>query len=355
MSEVEQLDDMDLIDANTEYEGIQENGDPTEGEDLTDDAEGVESDDSSDESEQAETKDSADDDDQTTEDEAEEQPLETVDDLAAAMDMPLDKVLETIKGRVTIDGQTSEVTLGELQKGYQRQVTYQKNTEALKADRSQFEQERNVASQQLVSKLQEADGVLGRVREALVGEMNTPQVQQLAQSNDPMDRLRYQELLNDHTKRVQEFQSFTDGMRSELQQAHAQMQHQNAQQLTAHLQQENQKLQQSWPEFGPTAKAEMTEFLYKEYGLSQQEVDSTTDHRLYLLARDAMKAKAIAETTEAATKRVAKLPKLQKAGKKQATAKQKRSAANARAAKAAKQSGSVEDAASWLASSGMEL
>ena len=341
----------DLVDANTYEETdeitpdepLEETVDETE--ELEDDAEQDETDGKSEESdEQDETK-----------EESETAPIEDLDTLAQAMEKPLDEVLDTVKGKVTINGQVQEVTLGEALKGYQRQVDYQKNTEQLKGERSTFEQQRDQVSAIYVQKLQDSDRILDQVREALIGELNTPEVQALQASNRPEDRLRYMELSQAHTQRVQQFQNFYDQHKTQIQQEQQQLNGMRQQQYQAMVQDQTQKLQQQWPEYGPTKQAELTEFLFQEYGLSQQELGGITDHRMYLIARDAMLAKQVKTEADTAAKKVAKLPGLTQKPKRSLSAKQKQALKGGRAAKRAKETGSVNDAARWLDESGIDF
>ena len=123
----------------------------------------------------------------------------------------------------------------------------------------------------------------------------------------------------------------------------------------AMLQEQNQKLQQAWPEYSPTVQAEMTEFLDSKYGITPADLGGITDHRMYLVARDAMLADKVKTETDTASKKVAKLPGLTQKPKRSMSAKQKSALKGGRLAKRAKESGKVADAAAWLDKSGIDF
>lgn len=75
-----------------------------------------------------------------TEDEQETR-FESIYDFAAALDQDPDEFLKSIKAKVKIDGEESEVTLAELQAGYQKDADYRRKTAAFSQERAQFVQQ----------------------------------------------------------------------------------------------------------------------------------------------------------------------------------------------------------------------
>ena len=91
----------------------------------------------------------------------------------------------------------------------------------------------------------------------------------------------------------------------------------------------------------------MAGFLVKAYGFAPGDVDGVEDHRLVLLALDAMKYRAAQEKEDVAVKRVKKLPKFVRPKNKQAAAAVSATQTQ-KTLSSLRKSGSIHDAAAAL-------
>jgi hypothetical protein len=113
--------------------------------------------------------------------------------------------------------------------------------------------------------------------------------------------------------------------------------------LNAHLAREREALFKAWPEVKnqDTAK-KVSEALKSAYGFTAQEIENTTDHRMFLVIRDAMEFRASKAKEAEAVKVVRKLPKLVKGAARSTT--DSKAAGRSQAMAKLSQTGSIHDA-----------
>lgn len=255
-----------------------------------------------------------------------------------------DATAEPAKVTIEVDGKTVELTKAELAEAYKnglRQADYTKKTmetaeqrKAAEAEHAKAREER----QQLAHGLQQAQALL----QAQLQEQSQIDWQALLQT-DPVEYLKQQHLANARQARLQQ-------IHQEQQQLHAKNQAEQAQQMRAFLQAQQDELLAKLPDWkdeskAKTERAAITEYL-KSQGLEAAQIDNITDHRVVLLSRKAMLYDRMMEKANAVAKKVENLPqKVERPGGGDSNALDKRSASFQKLSK----SGRVEDAAAIFA------
>lgn len=169
---------------------------------------------------------------------------------------------------VKINGQEVEVTETELLSGYQRQQDYTQKTQQLASDRRTFEQERQGELQQLQSAL--SYYALPTAKE--------PRPEDFA--GKPEDFMQAYNTWQQDNARQTEAAKLLEAITADEQQ-HT-------------LAREAGLLQEAIPEWADETVrqaeySKMMEAAADRYGFSPEEISSVTDHRIYILLRDAVK------------------------------------------------------------------
>ena len=242
------------------------------------------------------------------------------------------------KFTVKVDGKDVEVSLEELQKGYSRTEDYTRKTQSLAQERKQAQAEFENVRQERAQYAQ----LLGALQQQL--QQAEPQVDMDRLYNeDPIEWVKQRELVRERAEKMTAIQSEQYRLAQENQRILSQQQQ-------SMLQQEKEMLISAIPELkdpkvAAKAKAEMME-AGKAIGLTDQELNSITDHRFLLALRksasfDSMVAKRQALKPAQAATPTAK-PGL-------ASRKPQQSQNIKQAQQRLKSSGNVRDAASLLA------
>lgn len=117
--------------------------------------------------------------------------------------------------------------------------------------------------------------------------------------------------------------------------------------MRAHLARESQELHKAWPEIKDKAySAKVSQDLQKVYGFSAEDIATTTNHRMLLVARDALELRALKAKQAEAVKVVRQKPKLVKGAARTTT--DTKSAGRSTAMRNLAQTGSVAHAAAAL-------
>ena len=123
------------------------------------------------------------------EDEAEAEPeettLETLDDIAKALGVDAESLLANLKMRIKVNGEERLVSLKEAQTGHQLEADYRRKTTELAEQRRAVEQD--FAQRQALYHQQsvEAANVLQMAEQAVLADLNTPQMAALREK-DPV-------------------------------------------------------------------------------------------------------------------------------------------------------------------------
>ena len=106
----------------------------------------------------------------------------------------------------------------------------------------------------------------------------------------------------------------------------------------------------SWldPEVAKTEFTDLSKFLLDTYGFEEGDVGSVEDHRLFLLARDAMQFRKNQKISEAVVKKINKLPKFTKSSGVKSAGSGVKSADHQKKVVRLKKTGSIKDTASVL-------
>lgn len=117
--------------------------------------------------------------------------------------------------------------------------------------------------------------------------------------------------------------------------------------LRAHLARESQALHKAWPEIKDKATAaKVSQDLQKVYGFTAEEVANSSDHRMLLVVRDALKLRALEAKQAEAVKVVRQKPKLVKGAARTTT--DTKAAGRSTAMRNLAQTGSIAHAAAAL-------
>lgn len=239
----------------------------------------------------------------------EETPIETVSDLAEALEVPVEELLESFRHTIKVNGETSEVTLSELTAGYQKDADYRQKTESLSKERQEFEARRQAEIQQWQSEHHQNALMIQQFEQAIVAEMQSPQLSQLRQENETAWLARRQELQDQinglnrvKAEAAQRWQSTDEQMKQEQMMQRQQLLHQ-----------EHELLTNSIPQWDTSLEADVTNYL-TNLGYSSERLQTIDNHLDLLTAHKAMLYDRMQSESEVVAKKVRKAPKLQKPG-----------------------------------------
>ena len=239
----------------------------------------------------------------------EETPIETVADLAEALEVPVEELLESFRHTIKVNGETSEVTLSELTAGYQKDADYRQKTESLSRERQEFEARRQAEIQQWQAEHHQNALMIQQFEQAIVAEMQSPQLSQLRQENETAWLARRQELQDqiDGLNRVKAEAA------NRWQATDEQIKQEQMMQRQQLLQQEHELLTNVLPQWDTSLEAEVTNYL-TNLGYSPERLQSIDNHLDLLTAHKAMLFDRMQSESEVVAKKVRKAPKLQKPG-----------------------------------------
>jgi hypothetical protein len=181
---------------------------------------------------------------------------------------------------VKIDGKESQVTLSELVKGYQISSAAQSRLEQAQRARDAFQSEQTQVRQALGVRIQQIEGLLTDVQQAILGE-------------NPVNNLQLRaENPGEWSARVTDYNQRQAWLQTRLQQVGQARQEQEQvanQQRQQALPQELQRLTAAMPEWQDAAKLREAQQQMRAYGqrrgFTDQELNGVYDHR-YMLALD---------------------------------------------------------------------
>jgi hypothetical protein len=212
-----------------------------------------------------------------------------------------------------IEGETKQVDLRELVKGYQLDSYNTNRSKAMADERKQFEEYAKTQAQTLHKQMEEATGLVDLYKQQLVGEYDSINWEGL-RAADPAE---YAARRQDFAVKYNQVQQAAEGLKQEQQQTAQQAAYQAQQVNYQRMQQEAQKALEAKPEWtDPEVRVKainnMGEFIQNKYGYSPEEVAGITDHRVIGLIEDAMAYQAI--KTKSGPKLKKAVPKFQKPG-----------------------------------------
>lgn len=249
-----------------------------------------------------------------------------------------------LKFKTKVDGEEGEVSLRDLIKSYQLEGHVNKRSMELAEQRKAIEAERDQARQAYEQRIQQAESLVQSVEQSLLAEYNAINWQELRET-DPAEFAAKRQEFAERAQGIEQAKAQTAQGRAELTQ---EQQRQHQERLQAHLQKEAQALYEKLPEWTDEGKRSEEQGAIRDYlkglGYNDQEIAQAYDHRLILMARDAMQYRKMRQAKPTIEKKVTKAPRVVKPGAKKDKAQlaaERNEALNRRL----KKSGSVEDAA----------
>ena len=263
------------------------------------------------------------------------------EEVAAESEPESEQQEEGTRYTVKVDGKEVEVSLDELRNGYQRQQDYTRKTMEASETRKAAEAEFNTARSERQQYANQLQGITQQLQGALQEQAQINWTQLL--DSDPVEYLKQQHL-------YQQRQSAYQNAQTEQSRVTQQQQAEQAQYIQNFVQKQHEELLAKLPDWKDESKAKAEKSLLvdnlESRGFNKTEISQITDHRMVLLAREAMKYQQLMSKAKAATQKVAPLPpKVERSGTGTSNKPDARSSAMTRLAK----TGRVEDAASVFA------
>ena len=239
----------------------------------------------------------------------------TVDEFANATGMTREDALSNLKGVVTINGEESQVSLSELQSGYQREADYRQKTMTLGDERKAFEAERDTTRQDMQAKLQQVDAVLNAQEAQLTEQYNSINWAEL-RVDDPQ---QYTLLESDFQKAFAQTQTQKANAKAETDRLIGEQRdkaQQTSQQWVANEHAAFLQLVPEWsdPKIAQAESAKLEKHLAQSVGVKPHEMMLFVDHRLRAEMLKAMKWDELQKGKPALEKKVRTAPKLLKPG-----------------------------------------
>jgi hypothetical protein len=239
------------------------------------------------------------------------------DDTATIIRQNLDadpKLFAKLKLGVKIDGQEGEATLEDLIRSYQIQTAAEKRLEEAKTRSKQIVDEASAKASQVDEQFAVTAKLIERAEAKLVKEIQASDLAKLRQDDPSEWSARMREIDQQRAEITDMKREAISAYQTSKQKAAEEMQ--NARR--AHLQKEHDALLGRRPEWRDETKAKagkgkLAAFLL-ENGFTQQEISEASDHRLLLLLDDARAYRELQANTDAAKKKLAKVPKVLKPG-----------------------------------------
>jgi len=246
-------------------------------------------------------------------DEQEDDEIATLSELAEHLETDIDW-LNTLKVPVKIDGQSAEAPLADLVANYQMDGAAEKRLETAKAKATEMVGE----AQKVVENAQAQFAVAGKLIEgidkALLADEQSVDWKDLRE-NDPAEFAAKRREYDDRKAAIEQLKR---DAAAEYQQAVQEGSAQTQQQQAEYLQQQHQMLLEAIPEWRDSGKADAEKAELSDYligqGFSRDDVSAASDHRLIVMARKAKMFDEMKANSNAARKKVAKVPKVVKPG-----------------------------------------
>lgn len=183
--------------------------------------------------------------------------------------------------RLKVDGEEIEVTEEELLKGYSRTADYTRKTQALAAEKQQFEAERTAVREER----QRYTESLAQLNEALKAQDPEEPDWDTLRREDPAEYAATWALW-------QQYQQRKADVAAEMSREQQKLAQDQMEQLKVHLSQEREKLVEAIPawkdkDVAAREKKELAEFA-KAAGYTDEELSQVYDHRVMVLLRKAM-------------------------------------------------------------------
>ena len=283
------------------------------------------------------------------EDEAEAS-FSTIAELAEATGIDIDEFKKQINVTTKVQGEEKQVNLADLIKGYQLESDYTRKNEAFLNEQKNWENQRTEAQTKLTAEFERTGQAFRMAQQQLTHEFNATNWSELETSN-PSEYLIQRQKFGERQAQIDQA---INQATHQAQQVMANQQKESNDKQQQYLTQQDDLLLKAIPEWSEAKvrkaqSAEVAEFLAGN-GYSSEEIGHIRDHRIILMARNAMKGVKSVKDVDLAKKKVNKVPKLVKPNARQQV-NQKTQAIEKKRANL-KRTGSVEDLAKLLLARG---
>lgn len=216
---------------------------------------------------------------------------------------------------VKVDGEASEATIDELVRSYQIQSAAEKRLEEAKVRARTIQDEATAKSLKVDEHMAMAARVIQAAESALTRDIEKSNLAQL-RDTDPAEyaaaitdfKARRDEVEAMKVEAVQTYRAYSDATQEELKKQHEER-----------LLVEHEALLNAVPEWKDATKAQaektkLGEYLVGGMGFDPNDIATAADHRLFVMARKAMLYDEMQTHNNAATKKIATVPKVLKPG-----------------------------------------
>jgi hypothetical protein len=227
--------------------------------------------------------------------------------------------------------------LSELVEAYEKASTLEKEIETLRSQAGQVPEEYTTGLQETLQA--RATYIKGLEFVSKLFNPQPPNVAMLDQNSASYDPDGYRSAYQAY----EQAKAAVERIRSEHEQLVKDQEAEQSALMKAHLAKEAAALHKAWPEIrSPEVAKQVAETLKRDYGFTDQEIAATSDHRMFLVIRDAMAFRASKAKEAEAVKVVRKLPKLVKGAARSTT--DSKAAGRSQAMARLAESGSIHDA-----------
>lgn len=245
--------------------------------------------------------------------EAEEQEISSFSELIQHYELDPEWA-NTLRVAVKVDGEAAEATLKDLVDGYQMRQAAEKRLEEAKSKAKTITEESAKKAVELDVQFSVAAKLIERAEGLLQDDTSGVDWAKLRQ-NDPAEYAAKREEIKERRERIQAMkqeavESYQTGIATQKQESEAALQQR--------LQAESAKLLEALPDWqdvdkAKAGKAKLAEYLLGQ-GFAREDVLGASDHRLILMAEKARLYDAMKSSSDAAKKKVARVPKVMKPG-----------------------------------------
>lgn len=253
-------------------------------------------------------------DDDEPESDGEEARFQNVAELAEATGMSLEDFLSNINLETTVNDKTETVSLADLQKGFQLESVFTANNKALKAKERQFDEDVKNFQASSAAAHQQLGMLLNQAQAELTREFQGVDWNALEQSN-PGEWTAKRQKFGERQTMINNLMSKGQAL---LQQQMAQNQELTGKKAEAYAQEQEQLLLtkvKDWkdPKVRERERGKVADLLLAT-GYDASELGNNLDHRIVVLARQAMLGNELSKQGKQTARRVKKTPKLLKPG-----------------------------------------
>ncbi len=278
-----------------------------------------------------------------TKEEETQAPIETLSQLVDALEAD-DGFLAGLTDTFKADGKEVTVSLSELRRGYQRDANYRRQTQDLAESRRAHEEEHATAIKEVQREMAQVGQVLQQGEATLVGELNTPEMAELRQTNPAEWAARREEL----GQRIAKVKELFNTVAVQYDAYHTKEAEEQSRQLAEMRQRESDNLMIALPEWGDELKGKVMSYLGDSYGYTSEDLNQVYDSRIVVLANKARLYDEMQKVGKASKKKIVNLPKTQKPGTSGQPAPSKETINLSKAKKRLASSGNVRDAAELI-------